>query len=147
MIVDQMSKENNSRQDYSRRILILVKGCRSNESQSPRSIRGLLPPALVWIPEEASAERPVHRSGDYYVQVSMMQPRGSRARCLAEDFTRDCLLYAASMTREQTSPWYCVSAARRSSYREYAEQNLSVVSNLLCSGRACGGLPAGWIPN
>ncbi|ESU40408.1 Variant-specific surface protein, partial [Giardia duodenalis] len=38
----------------------------------------------------------VHRSGDYYVQVSMMQPRGSRARCLAEDFTRDCLPYAAS---------------------------------------------------
>ena len=35
-------------------------------------------------------------SRDYYVQASMIQPKGSRARCLAEDFTRDCLPYAAS---------------------------------------------------
>ncbi|ESU40190.1 Variant-specific surface protein [Giardia duodenalis] len=54
------------------------------------------PPALARLPEEASAERPVHRSGDYCVQASMMQPRGSRARQPAEDFARDCLPYAAS---------------------------------------------------
>ena len=104
MIVDQMSKENNSRQDYSWRILILIKGCRSNESQLPRSIRDLPPPALAWIPEDASAERPVHRSGDYCTYASMMQPRGWCTRQPAEDFTRDCLPYAASMARRQTSP-------------------------------------------
>ena len=54
------------------------------------------PPALAWIPEEPSTEMPAHRSRDYCVQASMMQPRGSRARCLAEDFTRDCLPYVAS---------------------------------------------------
>ena len=94
------------------------------------------PPALAWIPEEASAERPVHRSGDYCVQASMMQPRGSRARCLAEDFARDCIPYAASMARRPPGTVYLQRVVHRT------EGMVNRISVLLAICFAAGALAA-----
>ena len=94
------------------------------------------PPALAWIPEEASAERPMHRSRDYCVQASMIQPKGSRARRPAEDFARDCLPYAAGTARRPPGTVYLQRVVHRT------EGMLNRISVLLTIYFAAGALAA-----
>ena len=65
-----------------------------------------------------------------------MQPRGSRARCLAEDFARDCLPYAAGTARRPPGTVYLQRVVHR------IEGMLNKISVLLTICFAAGALAA-----
>ena len=66
----------------------------------------------------------------------MMQPRGSRARCLAEDFARDCLPYAAGTARRPPGTVYLQRVVHRT------ESMLNKISVLPAICFAAGALAA-----